>query len=100
MPLRRVEWDRLAGVIAPVSLVLGALMLGGCDARLAPAVPLFGAYFPSWLVCTAAGVIGAVILRGLFIRIGLDDVLPWRLAAYASLAAAIGFLLALTVYGR
>ena len=67
---------------------------------MSPATPLFGAYFPSWLICSAAGVIGALLVRMLLIRIGLDAQLPLRLLLYISIAAIIGFLLALTVYGR
>lgn len=77
-----------------------ALVLAGCSLQSSPALPLFGAYFPSWLVCLALGVVGAILVRGVFIRLGLDDMLPWRLFVYASLAAAIGFLAALTLYGR
>ena len=86
---------RIIGVCAPI-----ALGLGGCVAQTSPSLPLFGAYFPSWLICTTAGVIGAVLVRGLFIRLGIDDALPWRLLVYACIAAMIGFVLALTVYGR
>lgn len=63
-------------------------------------MPLFGAYFPSWLICATAGVLGSVAVRAVFVRAGIDAVLPFRLPVYASLAAAIGFVLALTVYGR
>lgn len=100
MSPRNIEFSRVFDMASLFALVLGALTLAGCGAQLAPSVPMFGAYFPSWLVCAAAGVIGALMLRGLFIRIGLDDMLPWRLAIYASLAAFIGFLVALIVYGR
>ena len=95
MPLRRDDLGRLAGVLAPAALGLGA-----CEARISPSIALFGAYFPYWLLCIAAGVLGALAMRGLFIQIGLDDVLPWRLLVYVSLAAIIGFLLALSLYGR
>lgn len=85
----------LAGLLA-----VATLGLGGCAARTSPSLPLFGAYFPSWLICATAGIIGAIVLRALFIRVGIDDLLPWRLIVYVSLAAAIGFGVALTVYGR
>jgi len=63
-------------------------------------MPLFGAYFPAWLICAAVAVVGAVVVRAAFIKIGLDDVLPVRLLVYSALAALIGLTLALTVYGR
>lgn len=79
---------------------LAALSLGGCDVPLSPSVPLFGAYFPSWLVCAAAGVLGAVVLRVIFLKIGIDERLPMRLLVYACLAAIIDLTLALALYGR
>ncbi|MCS0501939.1 YtcA family lipoprotein [Ancylobacter mangrovi] len=85
----------MSGLLAPA--LVG---LGGCSPYASPSVPLFGAYFPFWLFCAAAGVIGALVLRAVFIRLGIDDVLPWRLIVYTCLAAAIGFSLALLVYGR
>jgi hypothetical protein len=67
---------------------------------VSPALPLFGAYFPSWLICAVAGVVGAILIRLVFIRVGLEAVLPWRLLVYACLAATIAFALNLSVYGR
>lgn len=88
-------------LFAPFALVApAALVLAGCSLQSSPALPLFGAYFPSWLICLALGVVGAVLVRAIFIPLGLDDMLPARLLVYTSLAAAIGFLAALTIYGR
>lgn len=84
----------------PALLSPALLGLGGCAAQSSPALPLAGAYFPAWLICTVAGVLGAVVVRLLFVRLGVDDVLPWRLFIYTCLAATIGFGMALTVYGR
>ncbi|WP_219760791.1 YtcA family lipoprotein [Neoroseomonas alba] len=96
----RPWWPRALSRPFLAGLTATTLALPGCQASLSPSVPLFGAYFPSWLICLAGGIIGAVVLRVLFIRIGLDEVLPLRLLVYACLAAAIGLLLALTLYGR
>ncbi|WP_244407734.1 YtcA family lipoprotein [Roseomonas fluvialis] len=67
---------------------------------MSPSLPLFGAYFPFWLVCVGVGVVGAVALRVAFIRFGIDEVLPLRLLVYVCCAATIGLVIALTVYGR
>lgn len=88
------------GLFVPARAGLLALCLAGCAGQASPAQPMFGAYFPFWLICAAVGILGAVLARVLFIRIGLDEVLPWRLAVYSSLAAAIGFVLAFAIYGR
>lgn len=66
----------------------------------APSLPLFGAYFPAWLACAVAGILGAVVIRVIFIPIGIDDVLPWRLLVYVCLALAIAFAVSRFVFGR
>lgn len=81
-------------------LALTAPSLAGCEGQRSPALPLFGAYFPSWLLCLLAGVVGAVVVRVVFIRIGIDEGLPLRLLVYTCVAALLGFALALTVFGR
>lgn len=86
---------RLLAAVTPCTLALS-----GCARQSIPSYPLLGAYFPSWLISAAFGIIVTLALRAVFIRIGLDDLLPWRLAVYASIAAAIACLWALTVYGR
>jgi len=78
-----------------------SLLLSGCDVPAgAPSLALFGAYFPSWLACAIAGILGAVLVRLVFIPLGLDDVLPVRLPVYVAIAAAIGFLVSLLGFGR
>ncbi|WP_269933387.1 YtcA family lipoprotein [Aminobacter sp. HY435] len=60
---------------------------------VAPSVPIFGSYFPVWIICAVLGVIAAVIGRQLFIFLGLDEFLPLRLLVY--LCLAIGSALAI-----
>ena len=81
-------------------LFVAATTTGCTSSRHSPSIPFFGAYFPSWLACLLAGVVGAVIVRIIFIRIGLDDGLPFRLLIYTCIAMTIGFLLALAFFGR
>lgn len=80
-------------------LLLG-LALAGCGAPASPSLPLFGAYFPSWLICGAIGVLGALAGRVLFIRLGVDEGLPLRSLVYICLALLIAFAAALLIYGR
>ncbi|RTL87928.1 hypothetical protein EJV44_23725 [Ancylobacter aquaticus] len=61
---------------------------------------MFGAYFPAWLLCAVIGVLGAVLVRLVFIRAGIDDALPVRLPVYVCIAAGIGFAVALLGFGR
>lgn len=86
-------FGRLRSLVA-----LGAV--SACDAPLSPSVPLFGAYFPSWLICGGLGVVGAVLGRVLFIRLGIDDGLPFRTLVYICLALLIAFAAAAAMYGR
>lgn len=65
-----------------------------------PSFSLFGAYFPSWMMCLAIAIIVTVVLRALFIRTGLDDILAFRLITYTGMVIAIACGLALLVYGR
>lgn len=76
------------------------LSMGGCSIGGAPSIPLAGAYFPAWLACALVGVVGSVLIRILFVRIGLDDVLPLRLLVYVSLGFAIAFAVSLHYFGR
>jgi hypothetical protein len=78
---------------AQAPLMLG---VGGC----APSFPLFGAYFPSWLLCAAIGISGALAIRVVLVRVGIDDRLPLRLLVYVSLASAIACSVALLAYGQ
>lgn len=84
--------------VAPAAIA--ALLPAGCTEVGAPAIPLFGAYFPSWLACALAGIFGAVLVRVVFIRAGIDDVLPIRLPVYVAVAAALGFLVSILAFGR
>lgn len=85
----------------PLAVLAACVGLGGCSATTAaPAIPLFGAYFPSWLACALAGIVGAVLVRLVFIRVGIDDALSFRLPIYACLAAGIGFLVSSVGFGR
>ncbi|MGH7788472.1 MAG: YtcA family lipoprotein [Candidatus Binatia bacterium] len=51
-----------------LALLLAPAVLGGCD----PVFDIDGAFFPSWMVCLLAGVFGAVGLRYVFVRTGLE----------------------------
>lgn len=76
------------------------LLTTGCSQAGAPAFPLFGAYFPAWMACVAGGIFGAIVVRLILIRLGIDDAMPIRLPIYVAIAATIGFLLSITSFGR
>lgn len=81
-------------------VLLLAIGLCGCTRVEAPSFPLLGSYFPSWLACAFIGVMVAVIARILFIRVGIDDVLPWRLLVYVCLALSVAFMSSLLLFAR
>jgi hypothetical protein len=51
-------------------------------------------------VCLAGAIVFVLILRLIFIRTGLDDLLTFRLMTYTAMVVAIAFALALLIYGR
>ncbi|MFG1431907.1 YtcA family lipoprotein [Xanthobacter sp. V2C-8] len=93
-------WNAGASGLRGGAACAAAGLLAGCAPLGAPTISFFGAYFPSWLACTLAGILGAVVVRVAFIRMGVDDVLPFRLPVYASIAAGLGFLVSLLSFGR
>ncbi|EDR44700.1 putative membrane protein [Yersinia pestis PY-36] len=52
------------------------------------------------MACAFIGIITAVIARVLFIRVGIDEVLPWRLLVYVCLALAVAFICSLLLFTR
>ncbi|CNH72280.1 YtcA family lipoprotein [Yersinia pekkanenii] len=81
-------------------LLFSVIALSGCTRVAAPSFALLGSYFPSWLACAFIGVIAAVMARVLFIRVGIDEVLPWRLLVYVCLALAVAFICSLLLFAR
>lgn len=64
----------------------------------APSIVVFGSYFPAWILCAVAGVLGAVIARFILARLGVDEFLPLRLVVYLCLAIVFGLGLWLVAY--
>ncbi len=66
----------------------------------APSVAMFGSYFPAWLISLAAAVVATVLLRVIFVWIGLDDILRWRVLTYLSLVLLLTVVISALVFGR
>ncbi|MDH0090293.1 MULTISPECIES: YtcA family lipoprotein [Achromobacter] len=75
-------------------------ILSGCGQARPPYVVLFNSYFPSWIVCAAAGCIAAIIMRVMLVRWGVDEYLPFHFLTYLAFAAAVMFLLSLLIFSR
>lgn len=86
----------MAWAIDPVIGYSAEWLLGGRG----PSFSVVGSYFPYWMACAFIGIITAVIARVLFIRVGIDEVLPWRLLVYVCLALAVAFICSLLLFTR
>jgi hypothetical protein len=71
-------------------LLPAAGAIAGCSASSAPAIILFGAYFPDWLVFAILAIVIAIAARIAFGLAGLAQSVPFSLFTYL----AIGILVA------
>jgi hypothetical protein len=66
---------RLLGKMLCRAIVgMDLIFLTGC--RGAPSINLMGSFFPGWMLCMILGVIGALLLRQVFIKININAHLP------------------------
>lgn len=70
-------------------LPLFALLLSGCTR--APSFVVAGSFFPAWLIFIFVAILITLLIRVVFIKIGLDDVLRFRLLVYSCLALGLCF---------
>ena len=68
---------------AHILLTAGALSSAGC-AR-APSIDIFGSFFPIWLFCLLAGILLAVLVRQVLVRVASDLDLGPPVLIYPSL---------------
>lgn len=74
--------------LLPFAIILS---LAGCDSTAhAPSVPVFGSFFPAWIICALGGVVLALLVRILLIVLGLDEHLPAPPLVYLCLAISGG----------
>jgi uncharacterized membrane protein len=76
--------DRRLWLLSAVSAI------AGCSTSSAPAVILFGAYFPDWLVFAILTIVIAIVARIAFGLAGLGQSVPYPLFTYL----AVGILVA------
>ena len=63
--------------------------MAGCTAG-APAVPIFGSFFPAWIICAIGGILVAIIIRAVLIALHIDEHLPAPPLVYLCLAISGG----------
>jgi hypothetical protein len=56
------------------------MLCAGC--RGTPSIDVVGSFFPAWMLCMAFGVVGALVLRQVFIKTNLEASLGPRPLVY------------------
>ena len=75
-----------------------ATFLAACSAS--PAQNMFGSFFPAWMLCAAAGIVIAIILRQAFGAVGVNPYLIAPPLTYLSIAVAGTLLVWLLLFGH
>jgi hypothetical protein len=74
-----------------VLVAAATLLIAGCSR--APSFNLLGSFFPAWILCGVVGILLAVAVRLLFVRIKLEQQLKPLILVYPCLAAFFTFTL-------
>lgn len=86
--------NTLPAPMRTASVLVPTLSLGGCALHGAPSYPLFGAYFPLWLLSALIGVAGSIVAHRVFVATGWADTVPLQL----SVCTAIGLVITVIVW--
>ena len=84
-PQRKME------VAAATACSAATVLVAGCSR--APSFNLLGSFFPAWILCGVLGILLAVAVRLLFVRIKLEQQLTPLILVYSCLAAFFTFTL-------
>ena len=66
----------------------------------APSLDLLGSYFPAWMLCAAAGVVVAVVIRQVLIVVGVGEYVVAPLLTYVGLALSATWLIWLLMFAH
>ena len=83
--------------------VLALFSLAGCEPGSQPHSPtldLLGSYFPAWMLCAAAGVIAAAVIRQVLAVVGIGEYVVAPLLTYVGLALSATWLIWLLLFGH
>ncbi|MGO2245712.1 MAG: YtcA family lipoprotein [Halomonas sp.] len=83
-----------------IFLAILLLMAATPALSAAPAVGMFGSFFPYWLISLFIGVVATIFIRVIFVVTKLDDIIPWRVLVYLSLTLAMTLLSSHLFFGR
>ena len=78
------------------ALTGSAVLAAGCD----PALNVWGAYFPAWVVCLFGGVVVTAVLRSAFSRLRLEPHLGPLLLIYPALLVLATLLFWIAFFQR
>ena len=70
-PCRACRQSRYTEHMNVAASLLAALLLAGCSTS--PAQNVLGSFFPAWMLCAAAGIVIAVIMRQLLGAVGVNQ---------------------------
>ena len=65
-----------------------------------PTLDLLGSYFPAWMLCAAAGVVVAVVIRQVLVIVGVGEYVIAPLLTYVGLALSATWLFWLLLFGH
>jgi hypothetical protein len=65
-----------------------------------PTLDLLGSYFPAWMLCAAAGIVAAVVIRQVLAIAGVGEYVVAPLLTYAGLALTGTWLIWLLFFGH
>jgi uncharacterized membrane protein YeaQ/YmgE (transglycosylase-associated protein family) len=77
---------------------VAVMFVGGCSTS--PAQNMFGSFFPAWMLCAAAGVVGAVIMRQILYTLGVNRYLLAPPLTYLCIAVVGTLLVWLVWFGH
>jgi hypothetical protein len=72
--------------------VVASCTATGCSLAGAPSFELFGAFFPAWMLCGLAGIIGAAGTRVVLATPALSGLIPFQLAVCTAVGTIVGLL--------
>ena len=79
---------RIAAIAASTASVL---LTTGCSR--APSFNILGSFFPAWILCGVVGILLAVAVRILFVRLNFEQELSPLIVVYPCLVAFFTFLI-------
>lgn len=87
----RGKFGWIRGAVKVIGPLGALLILSACvGSPAAPAIPIFGSYFPAWIIAAVVGIVATVVIRLLLVAAGIDEHLPVPLLVYLSLTLLCG----------